>query len=72
MAISLWYKYRHSGFKQYKIVLDYKSLYKTVKKKLARDIKAFELNLAKNSKNNSKSVDAYLNSKTVIKIQLKR
>jgi hypothetical protein len=68
---SLWYKCRHSGFKQYQNVEEYKSLNKTVKKKVARDIKAFELNLAKNSKNNPKSVYAYLNSKTVIKDTVK-
>ncbi len=68
---NLWYKCRHSGFKQYQIVEEYKSLNKTVKKKVARDIKAFELNLAKNSKNNPKSVYAYFNSKTVIKDTVK-
>jgi hypothetical protein len=44
---------------------------KTVKKLVVRDKKAFELHLAKNSKNNFKSVYEYLNSKTVIKDTVK-
>lgn len=45
---SLWYNCRHSGFKQNQLVEEYKSLNKSVKKKVVQDIKAFELNLAKN------------------------
>ena len=66
-----WHECRHSGFKQVEVVNEYKSLNKIVKKKVTEDIKAFKLNLAKNSRNNPKSVYAYLNSKTVIKDTIK-
>ncbi|XP_065652908.1 uncharacterized protein LOC136080222 [Hydra vulgaris] len=67
----LWYKCRHSRFKQTDMVNNYKTLNKNVKKRVNKDIRAFELNLAKNSKNNPKSVYAYLNSKIVIKDSIK-
>ncbi|XP_065658620.1 uncharacterized protein LOC136083141 [Hydra vulgaris] len=67
----LWYKCRHSRFKQTDMVNNYKTLNKNVKKGVNKDIRAFELNLAKNSKNNPKSVYAYLNSKIVIKDSIK-
>ncbi|XP_065654666.1 uncharacterized protein LOC136081289 [Hydra vulgaris] len=53
------------------LVNNYKTLNKNVKKRVNKDIRAFELNLAKNSKNNPKSVYAYLNSKIVIKDSIK-
>ena len=68
---TLWYECRHSGLKQAEVVNEYKSLNNMVKKKVTEDIKAFKLNLAKNSRNNPKSVYAYLNSKTGIKDTIK-
>jgi hypothetical protein len=64
---SLWYKCRHSRFKQNEMVDEYKSLNKNLKRKEAEDIKAFELKSAKNSKKNPKSPKipkdyAYLNN----------
>ena len=53
------------------MVTEYKNLNKNVKQRVKMDIKAFELNLAKNSKKNPKSVYAYLNSKCVIKDAIK-
>ena len=67
----LWYKCRHSGFKLTEMVTEYKNLNKNVKQRVIMDIKAFELNIAKNSKKNPKSVYAYLNSKCVIKDTIK-
>lgn len=55
------------------MVTEYKNLNKNVKQRVKMDIKAFELNLAKNlaKKKNPKSVYAYLNSKCVIKDTIK-
>ena len=48
----LWYKCRHSGFKQTEMITESKNLNKNVKNRVKMDIRTFELNLAKNSTKN--------------------
>ncbi|XP_065683617.1 uncharacterized protein LOC136096376 [Hydra vulgaris] len=67
----LWYKCWHSRLKKTEMVNNNKILNKNVQKTVKKDIRAFELNLAKNSKKKPKSVYVYLNSKIVIKDSIK-
>jgi hypothetical protein len=67
----LWIKCRNNKFKNIPEVEEYKVLNKEIKNLVKTSIKEYENKLAIDSKNNPKSVYAYINSKTKAKDSIK-